>query len=162
MQIVFPLAACIVALLSSSVGLPDPIKISDSFRQGQLAEAHKASKADESSESRDTFLDERWQTPPRIEWNKDIIARSGGTFTFRVTSQGLFSVLVVTDELREAIFQDSELEDSLIREGLLLFVDSIDSLSYEGEVTVPAGRSWFIIENLSDQTVEFHLQCFKP
>jgi hypothetical protein len=41
---------------------------------------------------------------------------------------------------------------------LLMTADSRGS-GYEGKVTVPAGRSWFIIENRSGKKVELRLVC---
>jgi hypothetical protein len=102
-------------------------------------------------------MDAKRQVPPRLEWNRDILSRSGGTLTFRVTSQGPFAVTVVTDKGYQSLQGGSQ--QAFDKRELLLTLDSRET-SMEGRVTVPAGRSWFIIENQTNKNVEMHLQCF--
>jgi hypothetical protein len=78
--------------------------------------------------------------------------------SFRVTSQGPFAVIVVTDKAHKAIKTNDR---KAMKEGLLLTVDS-KATTYEGKVNLPAGSSHFIIENQTDKKVELHLQCFAP
>src|SRR5437016_1166319 len=44
------------------------------------------------------FLDQKKEVGPHLEWNREVTSRSGGTFNFRVTSQGPFSVTIITDK----------------------------------------------------------------
>ena len=105
------------------------------------------------------FLDKKKKIPPRLEWNTNVISKSGGTFSFRVTSQGPFAVTVVTDAGYQAI--QNKNQKGFNKADVLLTADSRNP-TYEGKVTVPAGASWFIIENQADKEVELHLQCFAP
>jgi hypothetical protein len=114
---------------------------------------------DTESASGKTFMDVNKQVPPRLEWNRDISSRSGGTFSFRVTSQGPFSVIVVTDKGYQAIQGNNR--KAFDKEDVLLTVDSVEP-SLDGKVTVPAGRSWFIVKNQTDKQVDMRLQCFAP
>jgi hypothetical protein len=104
------------------------------------------------------FLDQEKDIPAQLEWNREIVSQRGGTFSFRVTSQGPFAVTVVTDKgLRAAKAGDRKAFDN---RDLLLTVDSRGT-SFESKVTVPAGTSWFIIENQTNNTVKMHLQCWE-
>jgi hypothetical protein len=105
------------------------------------------------------FLDQKKQIGPRLEWNREVTSKSGGTISFRVTSQGPFGVTVVTDKGYKAV-QGSN-RKALNKEDVLLTADSKES-TYEGNVTLPPGSSWFIIENQSAKNAELHLQCFAP
>jgi hypothetical protein len=49
------------------------------------------------------FLDEKKQVPAHLEWNREVTSRTGGTITFRVTSQGPFAVTVVTGKGYQAL-----------------------------------------------------------
>jgi hypothetical protein len=68
-----------------------------------------------------------------------------------------FGVTVVTDKGYKAV--QSGDRKALKKEDILLTEDSKDP-ALEGKVTLPAGSSWFIIENRTDKKVEIHLQCF--
>jgi hypothetical protein len=105
------------------------------------------------------FLDKKKKLPPRLEWNTNVTSKSGGTFNFRVTSQGPFAVTIVTDAGYRAI--QNKNQKGFNKADVLLTADS-KGPTYEGKVTVPAGTSWFIIENQADKEVELHLQCFAP
>jgi hypothetical protein len=102
------------------------------------------------------FLDAKKQVPSRREWNRDVISRQGGTISFRLTSQGPFSVLVLTDRGRKALLGGGQ----LLKEDGLFNIDAPGPV-FEGKVTVPPGPSWFIIENQASQAVEMHLECFE-
>jgi hypothetical protein len=105
------------------------------------------------------FLDEKKEVGPRLEWNREVTARSGGTISFRVTSQGPFAITVVTEKGYKAL-QGGD-KKAFDKRDILLTVDSKEP-SQEGKVTLPAGSSYFIIENQTDKKVELHLQCFPP
>jgi hypothetical protein len=103
------------------------------------------------------FMDEKKEIPPHLEWNREVVSRSGGAIKFRVTSQGPFAVTVVTDKGYKAMMAKNK--GGFTKTDILLTVDSKEN-TYEGKVTIPAGSSYFIIENQSDKKVEFHLECF--
>lgn len=105
------------------------------------------------------FLDQKKQVPPRKEWTREVTARSDGMFTFRVASQGPFAVIVITDKGYKALQNGNRIAPA--KADVLLTIDSKEP-TLEQSVTVPAGSSWFIIENQTDKSVEFHLQCFVP
>jgi uncharacterized protein YceK len=106
-----------------------------------------------------SFLDQTKQVPPRKEWTREVTSRSGGTFTFRISSQGPFAVSVITDKGYKAL--QSGNQNGPAKADVLLTIDSKEP-TLERSVTVSAGSSWFIIENQTDKNVEFHLQCFAP
>jgi len=101
------------------------------------------------------FLDAKYEVPPRKEWNKDVIAKRGGTVSYRVTSQGPFAVTVVTDKGRKALMSGGKVDKA----DILLTQDS-KTPTAEGKVTLPAGSSWFIIENQTDKPATIRLECF--
>jgi hypothetical protein len=103
------------------------------------------------------FLDEKKEIQAGVEWNREVVSRNGGAISFRVDSQGLFAVTLVTGQGYKAAMADSKAP--LNRSDLLLTADS-QGTTYEGKVTIPAGSSYFIIENRAKKAVEFHLQCF--
>jgi hypothetical protein len=103
------------------------------------------------------FLDQKKQIPPRKEWNREITSQRGGTIRFQIASQGPFGVTVVTDKGFKAL--QSGNENAETKQEILLLADS-KKPTLERWVTVPAGSSWFIIENQTDKPVEMHLQCF--
>jgi hypothetical protein len=105
------------------------------------------------------FLDERREVPPHLEWNREVTSSQGGPFSFRVDSQGPFSVTVVTDRGYKALKAGDQ--KGFQKTDVLLTVDS-QGPTYEGKVTVPAGSAHFIIENQAAKKVEFRLQCFAP
>ena len=105
------------------------------------------------------FLDEKKEIPPHLEWNKEVTSRNGGTISFRVESQGPFAVTVVTDKGYKAMLAKNK--SGFNKADVLLTVDSKEN-THEGKVTIPAGSSYFIIENQTDKKVEMHLQCFPP
>jgi hypothetical protein len=105
------------------------------------------------------FLDEKKEVAPHLEWNREVSAKKDGTISFRVESQGPFAVTVVTDKGYKAMKAGNK--KGFDKTDVLLTIDSKEN-AYEGKVTLPAGSSYFIIENQSDKKVEFHLQCFPP
>jgi hypothetical protein len=109
------------------------------------------------SPARRTFLDETRQVPPRKEWTREITSRGGGTFMFRVESQGPFEVTVVTDKGFRALTGADQ--STFSKQDVLLKAVSKEP-TLEKSATVPPGSSWFIIENQSDKPVQLHLQCF--
>ncbi len=103
------------------------------------------------------FLDQKQQVPPHLEWDREVTSRDGGTISFRVTFQGPFAVIVVTDQARKAL--QSGYQEPLNKSDILFTTDSKQP-TYAGTVTVPPGTAWFIIENRADTAVELHLECF--
>ena len=105
------------------------------------------------------FLDKKKQIPAGLEWNTNVVSKSGGQFSFRVASQGPFAVTIVAEAGYQAMKNNDR--KNFKKSDMLLTVDSKEN-NYDGKVTVPAGTSWFIIENQAKTEVEFHLQCFAP
>jgi hypothetical protein len=105
------------------------------------------------------FLDKKKRVPPGLEWNTNVIAKKAGQFSFRVASQGPFSVTVVNDAGYQALQRNDQ--NNFKKSDVLLTVDSREN-TYEGKVAVSAGTTWFIIENHAQKEVELHLQCFAP
>ncbi len=106
-----------------------------------------------------TFLDERKTVGPKLEWNREVKSQTGGAFTFRIISQGPFSVTIVTERGYRAL--QSGNQAAFKKEDMLLTFDSKQP-QVERSITVPPGSSWFIIENQLDRSAEIHLQCFTP
>ena len=104
------------------------------------------------------FLDQKKVVPPRMEWSREIVSKNGGSFTFRVSSQGPIGVTLITARGYKASIERND--KAFKKEDVILTVDSKNG-QYKGYVTVPAGSSWFIIENQTDKEVEIHLQCFE-
>jgi hypothetical protein len=121
-----------------------------------VAGCHKSTNPAESSGK--AFLDEKKQLPPRLEWNREVGSRKGGTIAFRVSSQGPFAVTVVTANAYKAMQTGNR--KAMQKSDILLTVDVKES-TYEGKVTVPPGSSYFIIENQTDKNVEIQLECFE-
>jgi hypothetical protein len=68
-------------------------------------------------------------------------------------------VSVLNEKAYKALMSHDK--EALKKEGCLFTAD-FKGPEMEGKVSLPPGFSWFIIENQSDKTVEFHLQCFPP
>lgn len=105
------------------------------------------------------FLDQTKEVAPHQEWSREVTARKGGTITFHITSQAPFAVTVVTDKGFKALQGNNKKQFDKV--DVLLTLDS-KGTTHEGQVALPAGSSYFIIENQSDKKVEIHLQCFPP
>jgi hypothetical protein len=141
---------------SSAGKKPDKDKKTDSG-DSEVRNSPQDQKKKISPENRKAFIDQKKEIGPRLEWNREVNSKSGGTFSFRVTSDGPFAVTLITDKGYKAI----KMGKTLTKQDLLLTVDSKDP-SFEGKATVAAGSSWFIIENQTDKNVTIHLQCFAP
>lgn len=107
------------------------------------------------AQDKKAFLDATREVPPRKEWNKDVIAKNGGTISFRVTSQGPFAVTVVTDKGRQALLAGGKVDQAE-----MLLTQDYKTPVAEGKVKLPAGKSWFIIENQTDKPANVRLECF--
>jgi len=104
------------------------------------------------------FLQGSRDTPARREWNRDFVSRSGGAVVFRVSCDAPFAVTIITDKGREALVSGDKAR--FTKSDVLLTADGKPP-SYEGRVTVPPGRAWFIIENQSDSTARMSLECYE-
>jgi hypothetical protein len=82
--------------------------------------------------------------------------QSGGKITFKIDSQGPISVIFIKENGYKALLTRNA--DALQKTDIILNVPSAPS-PYEKTVTAPAGSSWFIIQNLSDKSVEMRLRC---
>ncbi len=65
---------------------------------------------------------------------------------------------VVIDRAYQALKNNDE--KGLQKQDVLLMRDS-QGFEMDGMVAVPAGRSWFIIENRAGKPVDFHLKCYE-
>lgn len=77
---------------------------------------------------------------------------------FRVSCDAPFAVTIITDKGREALVSGDKAR--FTKSDVLLTADGKPP-SYEGRVTVPPGRAWFIIENQSDSTARMSLECYE-
>jgi hypothetical protein len=105
------------------------------------------------------FLDQKKEVGPRLEWSREVTAKSGGVIEFRVSSPGPFAVTVVTAKGYQAAQGSGG--KKVAREDVLLTADC-KGTAYDGKVTLPAGSSYFIIENQTDKNAEIRLECFPP
>ena len=149
---------CILAFLCLAVGCENSEsrpKGSHSPAKPQDAAASQANNAQKGS--RAPFLDQKKQVGPRLEWNREVTSRRGGKILFRVTSQGPFSVTLLTDRGYKAVTSNDP--NAMRQEDLLLTIDSKEP-QFEKTISLPAGSSWLIIQNQTNQPAEFHLECF--
>jgi hypothetical protein len=102
------------------------------------------------------FLQGAKDVPARKEWNRDFGSAKGGVVVFRASSTVPFAVTIITDKGYQALTSRGKPD----RSDLLLTVDAKPP-SYEGRITVPPGRAWFIIENQSDATAQIRLECYE-
>lgn len=105
------------------------------------------------------FLDQTKDVIPQQEWNREIVTKKGGKFTFTVESQGPVSIIFLSGKGYQALLARNM--DAIERSDLILNLPSVPT-PYTRTVTAPPGSSWFIIENLSDQSVKMHLKCYDP
>jgi hypothetical protein len=105
------------------------------------------------------FLDQTKDVIPQQEWNREIVTKKGGKFTFTIESQGPVSIIFLSGKGYQAVLARNR--DALERSDLILDLRSV-STPYTRTVTAPPGSSWFIIGNLSDQSVKMRLKCQVP
>ncbi len=105
------------------------------------------------------FLDQTKDVTPHLEWNREIVTNKGGKFTFTVESQGPVSIIFLSGKGYQALLARNA--DALERSDMILNLPSVPT-PYTRTVTAPPGSSWFIIENLSDQSVKMRLKCQVP
>jgi hypothetical protein len=91
------------------------------------------------------------------QWAREIKSATGGTISFRITSQGPFSVTVVTEKAYKAIV--ARQKGGYKKTDLLLIADS-SAPEYQDYVTLPAGSNYFIIRNNTNKLVHVHLEAF--
>lgn len=103
------------------------------------------------------FLEGTKTVPARLEWNRDFTSKNGGTVRFKVSSTAPFAVSVVTDAARQALVANNPA--GFNKADVFLTADG-QPPAYEGRVTVPAGKHWFIIENRSGAPADMRLECW--
>ena len=103
------------------------------------------------------LVDQTENTAAGIPWAKDIVLGRPATIGFHLTSQGRFAVTVVTDKAYQALQRSDE---KALAKRDFLFMRESQGLEMDGRLAVPAGTSWFFIENRSDAPVDFHLKCY--
>lgn len=105
------------------------------------------------------FLDQKREVDPELEWNREIVSSTGGTFLYRVSAQGPIAITIITDKGYKALMSGDR--EAFDRKDVIITMD-VDEPPHMGRATVPSGSSWFIIKNRSDRRLEIHLQCFGP
>ena len=85
-----------------------------------------------------------------------IATSRAGTLSVKVEGKGPFSIVLLADRSYKAAMKKDG--GGVHREDLLLNA-RVPGASYSGEVKVPKGAAWFIIENRSGEAADFHLQC---
>lgn len=104
------------------------------------------------------ILSDTKSIPPQLEWNRGIYSSHDRTIRFIAQSEGPFAITVVTDRAYQALIARNRA--GFHREDVLFTTDSKQN-TYEGTVIIPAGQTWFILENQTDRTVQMRLQCFR-
>lgn len=105
------------------------------------------------------FLDDSMDMDTGNTFIREVTAGSTGEITFRVTSQGGFTVYVVTAAGHKSVKENPK--QKFPEEELLLMTVS-KSPTHEGAVTIPAGSSYFYIKNDAADKVNLRLECFPP
>lgn len=105
------------------------------------------------------FLDDSMDMGGGNTFIREITADTAGEITFRVTSQGGFTVFVVTADGYRVVKENPKQK---FPEDELLLMAVSKSPTYEGAVTVPVGSSYFFIKNDTTDKVHLRLECFPP
>jgi hypothetical protein len=121
--------------------------------RGDAARAIEATGPDEPGKP---LVDQRRQIPAGKEWNHPIALAKAGTRSIKVEGKGPISILLLADRSYQALMKN--IPGGMNRKDVILDIRSPGS-SYVGEVKVPQGTAWFIIENQSGQAADFHLVC---
>jgi hypothetical protein len=103
------------------------------------------------------MLDAQYNLHVGEQWGKEIKSATGGTISFRVTSQGPFSVTVVNEKAFKAFM--AKQKGGYKKNDLFLVADS-SAPEYRDYVTLPAGTSYFIIRNNANKFVRVRLECY--
>ncbi|WP_435008321.1 hypothetical protein P12x_005560 [Tundrisphaera lichenicola] len=102
------------------------------------------------------LVDQKRQIPTGKEWNCQIAPTKAGTLSIKVEGEGPFSILLLADRSYQALMKQNG--KGMSKKDLLLDIQ-VKGPSYAGEVKVPRGAAWFIIENRSGAAADFHLEC---
>lgn len=102
------------------------------------------------------FLDIRANVHAGEDWYREVKLTTGGSISFRITSEGPFSVSVVTEKAYKALV--AKKRGGYGRNEVLLVADA--SMIHEGYVTLPTGNSYFIIRNNMARLSHCRLQCY--
>jgi hypothetical protein len=158
-NVLAPVEKLIVRQILDDSGESCAIELTENALNQAFAQAQAASSRDPGGEpgQRRAFLDQTKNVAAGIEWNRQVVARRGGQIRFHITSQGPFSVTIVTDTAYQALQRSDE--KALSKQDLLFMRDS-EGNEMDAQATLPEGTSWFIIGNKSDQQVDFRLQCY--
>lgn len=92
---------------------------------------------------------------PKQSWTREIGSVKGGLIRFRVEAPGPYALILLTGPA----FQTVQSGQKPSPDGVLHNSDQTGT--YEGTVTVPAGSSWFLIENSSATPVDIKLTCWE-
>jgi hypothetical protein len=104
------------------------------------------------------FVDQKKQVPPGREWHREVRTDKAGRVTFRISSHGPLGVTVVADRSFKAMAAGKR---EAVRPEDLVFAIDTPGPTYTSVIRLPAGSSWFMIENRSDRTAEIRLECFR-
>jgi pimeloyl-ACP methyl ester carboxylesterase len=103
------------------------------------------------------IVDQTQNTAAGIPWSKDIVLDHATEVGFQVISQGRFAVTIVSDKGYHALEQADE--KAMSKQDVVYRSDS-QGKEMKGKVSLPAGTWWFMIENRSEDAVDFQLKCF--
>ena len=104
-----------------------------------------------------SFLDQKKTLKPAQEWNREVVCKTSGTMRFKVTSEGPFSVSVLSEKAYKALLKRDM--DTFKKEGFVFTVDSKEKV-LERSLQLKAGSYWFIVRNNLKQEAEVRLECF--
>lgn len=110
------------------------------------------------SQDRAVFLDQTKAVKAKIEWNREIVAKSAGSIAIKITVKegGKFSVLLLTDEDYQVAIGKRP-EPINFRPKPIINVDA--SNSFEKSIALEKGTYWLIIENQEDVEKNISLTC---
>jgi hypothetical protein len=107
--------------------------------------------------AQESFLKQTKSVPPRLEWNREVVAKNDGLIRFVVKSPERFAVTLVTGQAYNDMVAGKK--KRLTREDVLHTSDCRPP-SFEKTLKLAKGNYYFILENQSDKKVDIHLECF--
>jgi hypothetical protein len=104
-----------------------------------------------------SFLDQKKTLKPAQEWNREVVCKTNGTMLFKITSEGPFSVSILSDKAYKALLKRDM--ETFKKEGFVLTTDSKEK-ALERSLQLKNGSYWFIIRNNLQRDTEVRLECF--
>ena len=103
------------------------------------------------------FLDETRTVQPAEDWNREVVCRNAGPVRFRVTSSGPISLILLSQEARDAAIQNDVA--TLKREGMILSADSNGPVC-ERTLELTPGSYFLVIRNNLTRPADIRFECF--